>query len=171
MDANANSARDSLLQHVLELKAQQRRHLISLPIEEKLTLMEAMRDRAILLRKVRQRMLSPRIKELAVKYDVSVNRFPTDVQRNHGACAGDDIMLGEFDDPDIELVAFFHELGHVLLRRFLTRGCTMCTLSHEGAAWEFGMEAAFDEGYRWEYQSKEMSWARAQLKTYAEQHK
>ena len=33
------------------------------------------------------------------------------------------------------------------------------------------MDVAFNEGYEWKYQSKEMSWARAQLKTYADAHK
>jgi len=133
--------------------------------------MERLRDQAILLRNTRRRMISPRIQALADKYKVPVNRFPTDVERNHGASAGDDIMLGEFDDPDIELVAFFHELGHVLMNRRVHRGCSMCTLSREGMAWEMGLDAAWAEGYTWEYQSKEMAWARAQLKTYADAHK
>ena len=120
---------NSLLAKVLEEKQQQRKHLANLPIEEKLTLMERMRDRAILIRDSRRRMVSPRIQALADKYKVSVNRFPTDVERNHGACAGEDIMLGEFDDPDIEIVAFFHELGRVIMTRRSSRGYSMCTPS------------------------------------------
>lgn len=160
-----------LLEKLLEVKRQERIRLANLPIEEKLTLMERMRDRAILIRDSRRRMISPRIQALAAKYKVPVNRFPTDVERNHGACAGEDIMLGEFDDPDIEIVAFFHELGHVLMNRRPNRGYTMCTLSREGAAWELGLDAAWAEGFEWKYQSKEMEWARAQLKTYADVHK
>lgn len=158
------------MQKVLDAKAQQRRHLMSLPIEEKLAIMEQLRDRAILLRSARRRMLSPRIQALAAKYNVQVNRFPTDIERNRGACAGEDIMLGEFDDPDIELVAFFHELGHVLMNRRPHRGYSMCTISREGMAWEMGLDAAWAEGFTWEYQSKEMKWAREQLKTYIRQH-
>jgi hypothetical protein len=48
----------SMLQHALDLKAQQRRYLISLPIEEKLVIMEQLRDRAILLREARKRLAS-----------------------------------------------------------------------------------------------------------------
>lgn len=113
-----------------------------------------------------------RLIDLAKKYHVNVIRhpFPLHEGRNRGECTGENIFLGLFDDIDIEPVAFFHELGHVLMNRQCKRGQSMCTLSREGMAWELGMEAAFGEGFVWEYQSKQMAWARAQLKTYARAH-
>ena len=107
-----------------------------------------------------------RLKKLSEKYNVSVQRDPK-CDRNEGASAGFDIYLGEFDDPDIELVAFFHELGHCLSNILVCRrGYTMCTLSSEGLAWELGLGLAYENGYTWDYHSKEMIYARSRLETY-----
>lgn len=165
MDATDSTSMKSLLAHTLELKAQQRHHLANLPILEKLRVLESLRDRAILLREARRLMISPRIQALADKYGVKVRRDTVNCSPNTG-CFCMDIALGAFDDPDIELVAFFHELGHFLSPPVIKRGNFMCRWSQEGLAWELGLAAAFEEGYEWKYQSKEMIWARAQLKTY-----
>ncbi|MFW9872245.1 MAG: hypothetical protein ACFFG0_04010 [Candidatus Thorarchaeota archaeon] len=103
--------------------------------------------------------------ELSKKYKVSVERSRF-CDRNEGASAGQDIFLGEFDDPDIEIVAFFHELGHCISRESSKRRYTMCILSGEGHAWEVGLDVAFQNGYKWDYYSKEMKWARGRLATY-----
>jgi len=101
---------------------------------------------------------------IADSYKVKVSR---DGRRNGASYACScGICLGQFDDPGIELVAFFHELGHALSGEVTKRGRTMSTLSSEGLAWELGLGLAFSHGYEWDHNSKEMVWARQQLKSY-----
>jgi len=98
---------------------------------------------------------------------VSVKRDTENCEINEGSCAGKQIFLGQFDDPEIELVAFFHEIGHTLSNeRVLKRGRTMCILSGEGLAWELGLGIAYEHGYKWDYHSKPIEYARRRLKTY-----
>ncbi len=102
---------------------------------------------------------------LADQWGATVSRDPENVEPNHGAMAGTDIWLGVFDDPDIERVAFFHELGHVETpRRF--RHQPLSKISQEVLAWEIGLGLAKIAGYSWGYHSKELVWARGQLATY-----
>jgi len=111
--------------------------------------------------------ISDSIQKLAALYDVTVTRDTVNDVVNAGASAGRAIYLGKFDDLDIELVAFFHELGHVLSEeRVCKRGYMMCVLSSEGLAWELGLEIAFENGYHWDYNSKEMKYARRCLMSY-----
>ena len=79
------------------------------------------------------------IKKLAEEYGVSVSRDIENCNPNQGAIAGKEIWLGRFDDPEIEVVAFFHELGHVMSGKVLKRGRTLTKLSGEGLAWEPGL--------------------------------
>ncbi len=55
---------------------------------------------------------------------------------------------------------------HLIYDRVLKRSCTMSKLSGEGAAWELGLGIAFEHGYKWDYYSDEMKWARRQLCSY-----
>jgi len=107
------------------------------------------------------------IQELAATYGVSVSRHTVDTVVNEGCSAGRDIYLGKSDDPDLELIAFFHELGHVLSEeRVCKRGCALSILSGEGLAWELGLGIAFEHGYEWKYDSKAMKYARRCLVSY-----
>jgi len=106
--------------------------------------------------------LPEKLQILAKKYRVIVDRNPEMADHNQGAHAGTQIWLGEFDDPDLEVVAFFHEVGHALAakKRFYPLGVGMCELSMEAVAWELGFSLAYDDGYRWVYDSKQMEYAR-----------
>ena len=104
---------------------------------------------------------------IADKYNVTVQRDTENCDDNAGGSAGKDIWLGNFNDPEIETVAFFHELGHTLSNKLVCkRGSTMTKLSDEGLAWELGLGIAFEHGYEWDYYGHVMIWAREQLKTY-----
>ena len=103
---------------------------------------------------------------IAHKYNVSVIRDIEHCGNNYGASAGKEIFLGSFDDPELELVAFFHELGHTLSSTVCKGGHTMCKISGEGLAWELGLGIAFEHGYEWKYDSHVMKWAREQYATY-----
>ena len=104
--------------------------------------------------------------DIANEYNVSVIRDTENCDDNYGSCAGKEIFLGNFDDPEIELIAFFHELGHTLSSTVCKRGCVMTRISGEGLAWELGLGIAFEHGYEWDYDSHVMKWAREQFATY-----
>ena len=88
---------------------------------------------------------------------------------NCGGSAGHNtIMLGKFDDRDLQITAFFHELGHCLFKP--VNNIWMDTLSMEGTAWEVGRAEANKYGFNWDYHSKELTWARNQLKSYTHPH-
>lgn len=105
-------------------------------------------------------------KQIAHKYNATVIRDVENCDKNSGGSAGKEIFLGEFDDPEIEIVAFFHELGHTLSSTVCKRGCVMSKISGEGLAWELGLGIAFEHGYKWDYYSHVMKWAREQYATY-----
>ncbi len=86
---------------------------------------------------------------------------------NNMSSAGDYIFLNEFDDPDLMLVAFFHELGHVVSGRTTTVPC-FCKMQQESEAWSRGLELAAEEGYQWDYDSKQMDYARECLLSYVD---
>lgn len=116
-------------------------------------------------------MSDPNLKEeiikIAKQYGVSAIRDTENCKKNNGASAGREIFLGEFEDPQIELAAFFHELGHALSNELvLKRGRVMSKISGEGVAWEIGFGMAFEHGYEWDYDSHVMKWAREQLRSY-----
>jgi len=104
--------------------------------------------------------------KIAKKYGATFCGYHEDCPVDAGASAGRDIYLGKFDDPDIELIAFFHELGHACRKNLLKTIYSLSTLSNEGFAWEYGLHLAMLEGFSWEFESKEMEWARGRLRTY-----
>lgn len=84
-----------------------------------------------------------------------------------GASTTNTIYLFPCSKKWIEELSFWHELGHILLNKSKLKAKTnLSTLSCEGAAWELGLNAAATYGRMWEYNSKEMKWARKQLATY-----
>jgi hypothetical protein len=107
------------------------------------------------------------IRKLAAKYGVKVSRETYECEPNSAASAGENIYLGDFNNEGIELIAFFHELGHALSNeRVFKRGRCMSILSAEGTAWELGLGIAYENGYSWDYNSPEIEWARRQLASY-----
>ena len=92
------------------------------------------------------------------------------VYDNGAACVYDTIFMGRFNDQDLELAAFFHELGHIVSRKRmdLKQQSWMCTISNEAVAWEVGRSLAIEHGFKWDYHGKEMVYARQQLKGYAD---
>lgn len=102
------------------------------------------------------------ITALAEKYKIEVIWVP-----HHSELAlasASNIWLGEFADPEILLLCFFHELGHIRSRN--PRGWHLNTISKEAVAWETGLSIAWEEGYRWNAHSKAAQAARAYLQAY-----
>lgn len=115
------------------------------------------------------RDLPEEIIAFAKKYDVIVERQIDDYGINCGAYSGPNLiwLSSTFDDPEEELAAFFHELGHIELGRLANKiSHHMCIVSSEGAAWEIGFAIAAKEGYKWNYHSKAYQYGRRCLKSY-----
>lgn len=106
------------------------------------------------------------IDRIAASYAIKVYHDHQDCGTNRGVSSGRDVYLGSFDDADIKLVAFFHELGHSLSHTVTKQDTFMSVVSSEGLAWELGFGIARDFGFKYTYSSKEMVWAREQFKTY-----
>lgn len=113
-------------------------------------------------------IVSKRIQEIAKKYNVEVVRDVENCENNQAAYCGEEIVLGYFDDEnkDNELVAFFHELGHVEAGKRLKRSSYFSKISQESMAWEVGLNIAKEEGYEWNYYSPQMDYARTCLASY-----
>lgn len=113
--------------------------------------------------------ISDDLQALAHKYGVTVERDNCNLHPNEGAVAGNNIWLSSFDDHQLELAAFFHELGHVRAPTITKRGMygVVSKFSAEALAWELGLGIAWDEGYRWDSDSHVLQYARAKLATYA----
>ncbi len=112
--------------------------------------------------------ISNKIKHIAKMFKVTVCRDIENCDNNTAFCAGNEIFIGKFDDSEIELAAFFHELGHYVMVSTVLCGRphTMSKLSCEGTAWEVGFSIAHQYGYTWGYDHKVMKWARKQFSSY-----
>jgi hypothetical protein len=112
--------------------------------------------------------------KIAEQYGIkSLYRETTYVDCNQGACAGDEIMLGEFDDEDKEIIAFFHELAHCTFNDHVKELLSieklplkMSFLSNEGLCWEYAFCLAAKHGYTWELDSPIYEYAFNCLVTY-----
>jgi len=106
--------------------------------------------------------------KIASKYGVTLTDIDHDgYGRNGGGSGGGEISIKPCDENFIYELSFWHELGHILLSRsMIERTHYMSKLSNEGAAWELGLNEAARHGRIWDYDSKEMKWAKQQLASY-----
>lgn len=109
--------------------------------------------------------LPTKLVEIAERFSCRLTRCEY-CDRNQGAAAGNELFLGEFDDPDIEIVAFFHELGHFVSGHRLDVTHWLCTVTREAVAWEVGFQLAREYGHDWDYDSKQRTYARQCLSSY-----
>lgn len=97
--------------------------------------------------------------------------------RNEAACAFDFILLGEFDDRALMLVAAAHEIGHTRrctqLQQYYCRICANPTdydwfklrYYREYRAWRWGLKAMRRIGYH--ITPEQLTYANSRLATYA----
>jgi hypothetical protein len=97
---------------------------------------------------------------------------------NSGWCAGHEIWLGKFDDPYNQVIALYHEYGHILSTQEELNAITppsrngedgtttlaMWKMAIEELAWNKGLEAAKRHGIEFPFNS--MRWAVQQHNTY-----
>lgn len=114
-------------------------------------------------------MTDDQFQALAETYGVNFRRRTEEEHRNRGYCAVD-VELGEFDDPDCEVLAFFHEIAHMKTMELigLERTHTLCTISDEGMAWEIGIALARKHGFKYDFYHPALNWCREQLRSYVE---
>lgn len=112
------------------------------------------------------------LQKVAEEYGATVTRDPFSGPNYASVVIGrQHIRLGPFTDPEEELAAFFHEIGHLELESLLKaagRNQYTSVLAKEGAAWELGFCIARRHGYVWGYHSKAYAFARKCLATYTE---
>lgn len=94
---------------------------------------------------------------IANEYNIKLERDVCHVEPNQAASSGNEIMLGNFDDSDTEMVAFFHELAHCIMFNVVYSAVgvkrtkdshSLSVLSTEGMAWEFAMILAEKYNYK-----------------------
>lgn len=92
------------------------------------------------------------------------NTSPEDIEafyinRSNAGCY--EIILGIYQDPDLRLVSFFHELGHLIAPPL---GPDPELYDREFQAWRVGLMFALVEGYR--APPAALEWADLQLESY-----
>lgn len=119
------------------------------------------------------------IKEIAEKYNVNLHEVqPGDehcqemndeTYHNSSYCAGSvrskcdaDLWLGFYDDDELRLISFFHEMGHMLDDTLYEDGMTV--YDFEKIAWEKGYILAKEYGVKFSRKAK--GWATRQLNSY-----
>ena len=68
-----------------------------------------------------------------------------------------EIQIGIYDDNELLIASFFHELGHIV-------GSKNNRFNSEEKAWEIGFQLAKEYGYT--FSDKTYKWAKEQLETY-----
>jgi len=120
------------------------------------------------------------IKEIAKKYgvklhevepdDVHCQAMDNDTYHNASYCAGSihskttdpEIWLGFYDDEEVRLVSFFHEMGHILDDTKWEED--LLVYDFEKIAWKKGYDLAKECNVKFSRKTK--GWATRQLNTY-----
>jgi hypothetical protein len=68
------------------------------------------------------------------------NGYTEEEARDCAFYCDDEIMLGKYNDPKIEILCLFHEIGHIISSK-TTTGIYCCTMYQESVAWEYGKNA------------------------------
>lgn len=76
--------------------------------------------------------------------------------------SGNEIWLGIYEDEELKILSFFHELAHVFNKRFPLNYITKYQM--EKAVWNTAFLVARKYGYT--FSEKAIEWADKQLETY-----
>lgn len=77
---------------------------------------------------------------------------------NRSFCIGDEIVLGVYEDQELRLISFLHELGHIEAK-------AGGGYENEQRAWECAFVLAEELGLR--FSDKTLNWCQVQLGTYS----
>ena len=67
-------------------------------------------------------------------------------EKNHSYIAGKDVYLGKYEDEELMVISFFHEVGHTLVEWEYKERMRFSTLMIELKAWDLGIQYALDKG-------------------------
>jgi len=108
------------------------------------------------------------LRKIATEFGVQLSELGPDIdiedRINHSYAYGcDEIALGIYEDEELLVISFFHELGHCVgsLPPY-----EECQYDHykEARAWRVGLALAADRGIT--FSSRALEWAREQLTSY-----
>lgn len=125
-------------------------------------------------------MIHSVIEELSTSYNITVTfhcpvkekKYIEDYEMyNNAWCAGRDIYLGPYDNDEFQLIALFHELGHIITPSVVLSDINVIDndlatwkTAIERAAWKYGIQAAHDMGIKFSYSA--YRYAISRLRTY-----
>jgi hypothetical protein len=104
-----------------------------------------------------------RIKQIAKDYNLKVTSITNnniikcakkfdidkkDLINNAYVIDDEDIVLGIYDDKDLKIAAFFHEVGHTLIRESFEKMVNYDEMLIEFQAWVEGLKIARKYGYK-----------------------
>lgn len=82
------------------------------------------------------------IKKIALKYEVEISDLKENAIIEH-----DEIILGIYDDNELRIAAFFHEIGHTLITERYEKLVNNDQMLIEYQAWIEGLKIAKKYGY------------------------
>jgi hypothetical protein len=100
-----------------------------------------------------------RLREADESYAVEAN-MPIETFQNRSYAIGNQIILGQYDNEELRVASFFHELGHIVMKNV-----SETKFGQEAAAWRRGLMLASIEGVHFSVPT--MVWIITQLETYA----
>lgn len=98
--------------------------------------------------------------------DINCKNNGIDSYINRSACYGcpPTIELGIYDDPELKLISFFHEVGHFLDPVTWSKVGWATMYDMESSAWVYAYGIALEYGITFSDNAK--SWAKVQLESY-----
>jgi len=100
------------------------------------------------------------LKKVSEKYDIDKE----DLKNNAYIIENEDIILGIFDDNDLKTAAFFHEIGHTLVRESFENLVQDDEMLVEYQAWIEGLRIA--KKYKIEFSNKMLKYILKSVNTY-----
>lgn len=85
-----------------------------------------------------------------------------DIYINQSYSCHGHIWIGIYEDPELELISFFHEIGHCTQTNENIKGLTYYQIEED--AWKRGYEIA--KKYKISFSPRARRWSKKQLKTY-----
>jgi len=97
---------------------------------------------------------------------ISYKNYKSDmIKKNNCYLIGsDEIIYGEYDNPELLLISIFHELGHLCITLKEKEICRYHTFPIELKSWEKGLEIAYK--YNIEFSDDAIKWGYEQAFTY-----
>jgi len=116
--------------------------------------------------KKRKADLKEVLDQVCKKYNLIVRQLSQEDEsvNNHSYIADNEIILGDYEDDELKLISFFHELGHHLIPFSLKKELDFNTLLIELECWRLGVLEAHKFGVL--FSDKAIEWGYNQAFSY-----